>query len=487
VFAAACDSGAGEGPGTNPDSGGLAPRPITSAEATVAVNQRVDELIAGLGDSTAQLDMTNSTTAATGNIVPSCPDVTGSTGGSGTADEAPKSATQALDDLMHQIAQEAREHVFRDEFVERQDGNQVIYKVDPASACGTDNPTCVEKLTTNPLRFAVTANTDGSLNVSLLVGLAQHTPATALLGSNRLSLRVDLAEALAAVRLYVDPEDQADLPEHLVGVVEGAIDKRGPGDFAITSTIVEKLDLMVGQAKGKPVAVTVQPSAPTTQLTINSLTNVLGLSANLGAVDVAVAGAAVCDDSCGTQEQTGTFSGHLGGLTGAVSVTRGAQELSVAGLGLGSDTSFVSINDGRLGALDVNAQNGRKVTVTFKQTAEGTLVTFDPALDIKLAMTLNKLSDTLRVDMPEWLNDEIFDVMLGGGAKPSVLIPAATCDAYGNATTKDQLKVASGTLTLKESSLPSPVTVAAGMCLLPVDTTESQPKPLTQVAAGVCR
>jgi hypothetical protein len=486
-LAAACDSGSGEGPGANPDSGGLVPRPLSSAEATVAVNQRVDELIAGLGDSTAQLDMTDSTTAATGNIAPTCPDMTGSSGGSGSADDAPKSATQALDDFMHQIAQEAREHVFRDEFVERQDGNQVIYKVDPASACGTDNSTCVEKLTTNPVRFAVTANTDGSLNVALLVGLAQHNPATALLGSKRLALRGDLAAALAAIRLYVDPEDQADLPEHLAGVIEGAIDKRAEGDFAITGTVLEKLDLLVGQAKGKPVAVTAQPSATTMQLTINSLTNLLGVSVNLGAVDVSVAGAAVCDDSCGTQEQTGTFSGHLGGLTGAVSVTRGAQELSLVGLGLGSDTAFVSINDGRLGALDVNAQNGRQLTVTFKQTAEGTLVTFDPALDIRLAMTLNKLSDSLRVDMPEWLNDEIFDVMLGGAAKPQVLIPAATCDAYGNATTKDQLKVVTGTLTLKESSLPSPVTVTAGMCLLSVDSTQDQPKPLTQVTAGVCR
>ena len=67
--------------------------------------------------------------------------------------------------------------------------------------------TCVDKLTNNPIRFAVTANTDDSLNVSLLVGEARYNPGTAVLGSKKLSIRADLAQALAAIRLFVNPED----------------------------------------------------------------------------------------------------------------------------------------------------------------------------------------------------------------------------------------------------------------------------------------
>jgi hypothetical protein len=468
---------------------------MTPTEATLTMNQRVDELILGLADSTAQLDTTDSTTVATKSInsalgsSSACP--VGGTGVPTTSttvsvDGVPQSTTKGLDDLLRRAAQEARDHVFRDEFVEVTDGNQVVYKIDAASACGTDT-SCIEKLTKNPVRFVVTANTDDTLHVSLLVGEARHTPGTAVLGPRKISVRLDLTEAMAAIRLYMTGEDQKNLPERLSGVFEGAIEKRAENDFAISESLVEKFDLLVGQAKGKPVAVTVLPSPSTAQVTINSATNTLGYSTNLGAVDVQVAGAAVCDDQCGAKEQTGTFSAHLGGFAGDFAVSKGATELTFSRLGLGNDTSHVDLNNDPLGTLDVNPNNGRTFSVNFKKTAEGTLVTFDPALDIKLALMLNKLSDSLRVDMPAWLSDEIFDVMLGAAPKPSVLVPAATCDAVGNATSKSQLKVVTGNLSLSSSSLSSPVKVAAGMCLVPVNGADSGSNPFSQVQSGICQ
>jgi hypothetical protein len=462
------------------------------------MNQRVDELIAGLADSTAQLDTTGSTNVATDGInsalgsSSACPPVGGSNSGSGAsssgsaAGDIPASTTQGLDDLLHRAAQEARDHVFREELVEVKDGNQVIYKINPASACGS-NTTCVEKLTAAPVRFAVTANTDDSLNVSLLVGEARYMPGTAVIGPKKLSVRLDLAEGMKAIRLFVNAEDRQNLPERLSGVFEGALEKRAENDFAISTSLIETFDLLVGQAKGKPVAVTVLPSSPSAQLTINSATNTLGYAVKLGAADVQVAGAAVCDDQCGANEKSGTFSGHLGGFTGAFSVTKGATELTFSGLGLGNDATHVDLNSDPLGTLDVNPNNGRNFTVNFKKTAEGTLVTFDPALDIKLALMLNKLSESLRVDMPAWLENEVIDVMLGSAAKPSVLVPGATCDTSGYATTKSQLKVVTGNLSLSESSLATPVTVAAGMCLVPVDSAASGPSPFSKVQSGVCQ
>jgi hypothetical protein len=231
----------------------------------------------------------------------------------------------------------------------------------------------------------------------------------------------------------------------------------------------------------------VQPSDPTWELTLNSATNTLGYSVNLGAIDGSVAGAAVCNSKCGSTEKDGTFSGHFGGYSLNTSVSKGATELTVSNVGLGNDTSYVALNNDRLGSLDVNANNGRKFSMNFKKTDGGTLVTFEPALDIKLALMLNKLSDSMRVDMPSWLSDEIFEVMLGGAAKPSVLIPAPACDSNGNATTKSQLKVVTGELTLSSTSLSSKVDVAAGMCVLPVDGSDSKANPVSRLKAGTCQ
>lgn len=464
------------------------PRPLDSTEATAKTNQRVDELIVGLADSASRVDTSGGTSAATDGFQgafgsSSCPAPAGS---ASSTDDGTATITQGLDDFLHRLAEEAREHVFREDRVEVRDGNQVVYKIDPASACG-DSVECLEKLTANPLRFAVTASADDTLNIALMVGDARLSPASAVLGPSKLSVRGDLAKGLEAVRLFVDAADQADLPERLVGVFEGGLEKRAPGDFAITSSLVEKFDLLVGQGKGKPVAVTVQPSVPTAKLTLNSITNTVGYSLAVGAADVQVAGTAVCNSDCGSREKNGSFSGHVGGLRGAFTVSKGATEVTLTGLGLGNDTAYVALDGDRLGTLDVNANQGRSLSLTFKKTTEGTLVTFEPALDIKLALMLNKLSESLRVDMPDWLSNEIFEVMLGGAAKPSVLIPAPVCDAYGNATSKDELQVASGTLTLSASSLASPVEVTAGMCLLPVDGADSNANPVSQVRSGACK
>jgi hypothetical protein len=450
-------------------------RPLDSVEATATINQHIDKLVRGLADTSAQVDTTGGTSVATGSIETA-------TGSSSGIDDVPRSTTRGLDKLLHKVAQEAKDHVFREEFVESKDGNQVIYKLDPGTACGSSSE-CLQKLTANPVRFAVTAYADDSLKVELLVGQDRHSPGSALLGASKLSLRADLAEILDVIRLFVDAEDMNDLPDKLDGVLDFSIEKLAENEFAVSASVVEKVDVVVGQAKGKRVAFTLQPSDPALQLTVNSATNTLGYTVNFAAADVQVAGAALCRDNseCGAKERNGTFSAHVAGCSLGFTVSKGAQEITFTNLGLGNDTSYIALDSDRLGALDINPKNGRKLSLTFKKTDGGTLVSFDPVLDIKLAIMLNKLSDTMRVDMPGWLADEIFEVMFGGAAKPSILVPDSSSD------TSDQLKVVSGTLSFSESSLPSPVEISAGMCLGAMESENDNTPPFSLLMAEACR
>jgi len=470
-------------------------RPIGSSEATTTTTARIDQMLTGLSDSTSSLDTTNSTSVATDGLVVAtgtnrCSGSSSNsvvTTSSNSVDSVPKSTTDSLGNAIRRIRDEAKSHVFRQDLVESEDGNQVIYKVDPAQACNS-NSECIDKLTANPVRFAVTANTDNSLNIALLVGQDRHSPATAYLSDTKLSVRGDLTQFMDSIRLYMTTDQQKNLPEKLAGVTEWSIEKRGEGDFVISSAIIEQFTLITGQAKGKPVSVTVQPSNPTSQVTINSVTNTIGFQENLGTIDVSVAGAAVCGSlKCGTKEQSGTFGLHLAGATGEFATTANATDITFSNLGLGAESSYLASNGQHLTTVDVNPNAGRKFSMNFKKTTEGTLVTFDPALDLQVAMAMSNLSDSMRVDMPEWLASEVFDVTLGGAPKPSVLVPAATCDANGNSQPKDQLQVVSGSLELKSTSIPNPVDVAAGMCLLPVSSSASKPNPFTLVKAGVCQ
>ncbi|HEY5958182.1 MAG TPA: hypothetical protein VIV60_16575, partial [Polyangiaceae bacterium] len=114
------------------------------------------------------------------------------------------------------------------------------------------------------------------------------------------------------------------------------------------------------------------------------------------------------------------------------------------------------------------------------------------ALDFKLAMAMTNLSESMRVDMPDWLFNEVFDVSLGGAPKPSILIPAPTCDATGNAVKKDQLQVVTGKLALSATSLAQPLEVMTGMCLVPVESQpvanqDEKPHPFTLLGSAVCQ
>jgi hypothetical protein len=291
-----------------------------------------------------------------------------------------------------------------------------------------------------------------------------------------------------SLRLFMSTTEQADLPDKLAGSVEWSIEKRAAGEFVISSALLSRFELLTGQTKGKPVSVTVQPTTPTSRITINSNTNSIVFSENIGTVDVSAAGSAVCGDlQCGAPEETGTFGLHVAGLTGQFATSAGASEVTFSELGLGADTSYLSLNGQKLTQVDLNPSSGRKFSMNFKKTDAGTLVTFEPELDLSVAMAMSNLSETMRVDMPDWLSNEVLDVTLGGAPKPSVLIPAKVCDSSGNLTTKDQIEVIAGKLTLDSTSIAAPVEVTAGMCLVPVENTENLTHPMTLVTSGVCQ
>jgi hypothetical protein len=236
------------------------------------------------------------------------------------------------------------------------------------------------------------------------------------------------------------------------------------------------------------VSVSIQPTSPTSQITINSNTNSITFSENIGTVDVTAAGSAVCGDlKCGTPEEAGTFGLHVAGLTGQFATSAGATEVTFSELGLGADTSYLSLNGQKLTQVDLNPSSGRKFSMNFKKTDAGTLVTFEPELDLSVAMAMSNLSEKMRIDMPDWLSNEVLDVTLGGAPKPSVLIPSKVCDASGTVTTKDQIEVIAGKLSLDATSIAAPVEVMAGMCLVPVENAENLTHPMTLVTSGVCQ
>lgn len=461
------------------------PVPTNASETTPLASERVSNLFDGLADSVAAMEgdggtslLADSTEAALG---------TSSCASADTASQDSLLDVSGLEEVLREAKDVANEYVFRTEFVESDDGTTVTYLIDPATACEGD-PECVTELTENPIRFAVNVLEDDSLAVRLLVGADRHAPASMRLGDTALGLTADLAELMDSIELFMTPEDRAELPRAFAGVVDLSLVKEAEGKFTLSLSLLENLRLDVEEEPGKAVSITVAASEPTTELRLDANTNTMSWRQNLSTVDVAASGSLFCEDepSCGTQEQQGTFHLHLAGATGEFELSSGTDQFSLRNWGFGSETSYLALNDTRLVSVDLNPNAGRTLNVHFSDVPEGILVSFEPSLDLKVATALTSLSESLRADLPEWLLDEVFDVTFGGAPKPSILIREPECDAYGQPLGDEEVEVQSGTLSFAATSLPAPVTVDAGMCVVPVESSVEDPHPFMTIAAGVC-
>jgi hypothetical protein len=99
------------------------------------------------------------------------------------------------------------------------------------------------------------------------------------------------------------------------------------------------------------------------------------------------------------------------------------------------------------GGLGKSGQGGQSLA-SVRETSEGFLVTFSPALDLGAALTISSLSEALRMDLPTWLSDEVFDLSFGGDPVPSVLVPFREACPEGQSTSvsRREAQVMSGEL-----------------------------------------
>lgn len=118
------------------------------------------------------------------------------------------------------------------------------------------------------------------------------------------------------------------------------------------------------------------------------------------------------------------------------------------------------------------AHGGGPFSASVDEQSEGFLVTFAPALNMRGAMVISKFSDQFQLSLPNWLEDEIFDINFGGDASSSVFVPyRAQCnDDVVNPDGADPLRperreveIVTGTLEAQVGS--GTKTATAGECV----------------------
>ncbi len=192
-------------------------------------------------------------------------------------------------------------------------------------------------------------------------------------------------------------------------------------------------------------------------------------SAQLGAFDVTLPGSSFCREGsmdCGEKERTGPFRFELpdSSLRLTQPSESGAEVFSLDVQTRGILSGSVAEDRFAEGGLGPGGEGG-KTTAQVTRSAAGFELTFSPALDMGAALMISSFSDQMRVNLPDWLTDEIFDLTFGGDPVPSILVPYRELCAPGSATavSRRELEISSGTLEIRADERV--MSASAGQCV----------------------
>jgi len=375
---------------------------------------------------------------------------------------------------------------------------------------------CRRVLTEVPLRIRVTSLREGDVDLTLLVGEPRHEPLRVELHADLLAVQVDLAAGKAALELLAEAaqdedDEELDLPDSMAGVVRAELLKNAARDYTASLSILEAV--VVEDGGDEPVTVRLGMAKPMVSLRLDGNAETATGRLAVGTVDVSIPYQWFVDDwysddgdcmrgdggggdpgdpgdpgppdgeepppphddgwedDCeGEGEEPpdvqGTLRVHVAGLTGESTFSGEQDRIEVTGVGLGPDTSTVSLDAKTLAALDLNADHGRVFDWALAlDDADNVRLEVTPAFDLSLMMALRHVADDLgEDDLPPFALDETLSVTLDGAATPAL-------ESVGDGDDR-QLQVAEGRLTLASTAAADDVVVEAGQCIGELDEEE---------------
>jgi hypothetical protein len=401
---------------------------------------------------------------------------------------------QEIRDDADELVRRLREEIFVEANLESETSISATYRLGPEVLCSADDahdvaPTgsgasvpepeldadCVDQVARLEPRLVLTSPREGDIDVTLLLGSERHAPLSVSLYRESLGVKVDLAEGLAAAR---ELGEDLEAIHHLSGLLELRLVQKAARDYSLELNVLEAIAAEV-DSDGDVLTTSLGASSPAWNVRVDGNTNTLSACFDLAAFRLTGPLRAFADAFNGSLDRDVTapsagagllppdpeepappaeraYSGvldlFLAGLSGTLRYTADSDVLRIEDLGFGDRTSTLEHDDDLLFALDLNATEGRRVSLTLTPSDEGTQIDITPSFDLRMAFAFHHVADQLD-GIADYLLDDTLRVWFEG-ENPSL------------EAKDEQLRVTSGALHIESQAEPSAnVSVAAGMCL----------------------
>jgi hypothetical protein len=401
-----------------------------------------------------------------------------------------------LDDGSKDLEELLKDRICTDANLESKTDSEVVYRLKPEGTCvplsseatTTPDPECIDDLTKLAVRVAMTRDGADGAKLRVLIGEPRAELLAFIVHDTSLALELDLAQtkkaadlANAALSDPNDPTTKDDELKQLSGKVRFAVDKLGEQKFEFSTSVLQAITMDVVDAMGGYLAgfTTAARPNPVFAVTADGATKTIDFAVDVGQTQVKTTW-----DPKDTGAHNQDLSVVLGGLTGQMAARDDQEKVTIRGLGLGAGSTHVDVRGTPIFALDVNANDGRKLDLTADASdAKRTAIELDPKLDLSLGFHLGVVQSELTEAPAAGTVDETYR-FLAAGAKP-VRLELVPDDAVTG--TKGGVKLAAGTLTISSDKAPqATVTVPTGQCLVNVTPGPGAHPVLGNLGAGAC-
>jgi hypothetical protein len=340
------------------------------------------------------------------------------------------------------------------------------------------NEECAKMFADADVTIQVASYSKGDLEMTLVIN--SHEPLTLKVHQNKLAVELDLAEIKAVWELIADNFSADEEPPFSINQLQGIVSfgLENPGTQQVRGYIANTTALTVDAViEGESISVSIAPSEGS--ITLDQIAKTITGALTVGAIDINAGGKLVtmlmgdgCDsdeepmdrfeseesgmperqaEACEPTELKGQFAIAIAGITGAIELTDSNQNIVLKGMGLGDQTTRITMDGQELLSVDINAELGRMLDASISICGNAPQLTVNPGLHAALKFAMSPLKSTFPELEGTWMENETLSIVFEGDA------PTLGMDPFG---------VISGQLRMESESRPElNVTVAAGQCI----------------------